>query len=173
MDKFLLRRISEGVFEPISKEFLLTMSALDFLEGDCITNILKRSRINFHTNSNSNVQEMILAMSFDTIITPHSHTNKDESFHILKGKLGIAILDEHKPIINNLLMLQAINGPYFYRIRKGVRHLIVPISEICIVHETTQGPFVKGEANVPQWASHSDGTDKVLAMRTEIQSALS
>ncbi len=173
MDQLPLKRISEGVFEPISDEFLLTSSVLDFLEADCKSNRLKRSRINYHKCSESNIQEMILAMLFNTIILPHSHTYKDESFHMLKGRLGIAILDENKPCIKSLFMLQAIHGPFFYRIRAGVRHLIVPISEICVVHETTQGPFIQGEAYVPKWACDSDGADKVMALRNEIQIALS
>lgn len=161
-------KIGQGVYQCSSSSAAITDEILSSLEHECKTTPLQRCRINYHLDATSLVHEMILCLSFDTEIQPHSHLNKDESFHIIRGKIAIGFLEPDMPLVTDLCVLDADQGPYFIRIRSGIQHLVVPLSDICIVHETTQGPFIQNEAHVPAWASEEGGADRVRTLRTTL-----
>ena len=84
---------TQGVYLCGSSSALITDEILTSLQDECKRSPLKRCRINFHPNGKSLVHEMILCLSSETEIQPHSHLCKDESFHIIRGKIGIGFLE--------------------------------------------------------------------------------
>ena len=50
-----------------------------------------------------------------------------------------------------------------------IYHLVIPISEITIIHETTQGPFKANSSLIPSWTFSESGKNIVSSIRTQIQ----
>ena len=168
-----LEQISEGVYRSANKYTCINNADIEFLKQVCKSNTLKRVRINCHPDHTSIIQEMIICLSEKTEIYPHLHSKKDESFHIIDGKLAIAFLSPESPVIEDVVLLNSDEGPHYLRIPAKSIHLVVPISPFCIFHETTQGPFLKNKAQIPEWWYHSDNKFELMAnLRTVIQNAI-
>ena len=54
----------------------------------------KRARICLHKDKDALVHEMIIVFYKDSIIKPHRHFNKSESYHIIEGELKIVFFDD-------------------------------------------------------------------------------
>ena len=163
-----LNLISENVYVTKGSSSELDNAMIEFLKNQCRNSKIKRCRVNFHTSDNSLVHEMMLCMNKETKIQPHSHKEKDESFHIIERILGIALLTSNRPCISKCIYLNSSGGPYFVRIPAQTEHLIVPITDYCVVHETTNGPFRKNEASIAQWSLNTKGADMVEELRYEV-----
>ena len=132
-----------------AREGVVTISRSDInsLKDRAKTSKLKRSRICVHTNSDNLVHEMIIAMAKETRITPHKHIDKEESFHILEGELTIVLFDENGLITERIDLGEYQSGQkFFYRLPKNLFHTVIVHSDIAVIHEVTNGPFVEGEA---------------------------
>jgi cupin fold WbuC family metalloprotein len=113
---------------------------------------LRRARLCLHQTHDDRVQEMVIAFCRDTYNRPHRHRNKTESFHVIEGDLLIIFFDDHGRVLRRIRM-----GPYrdrqtfLYRLSNSLWHTVVPLSEFVIIHETTTGPFIKGETEFAPW----------------------
>lgn len=133
--------IKEGVYRVKNDSFnVLTSSAISFIKSDCKVNILGRSRINFHNNDDDKVHEMIIAMRRDTEIRIHKHICKSESFNVIEGKLAVILFLDNLLTESKVIILENNYNPY-YRLNNNYYHLVIPLSEIVVMMETTNGPF--------------------------------
>ena len=108
---------------------------------------LHRSRICCHASNEDLVHEMIIAMTKDVLIQPHRHLNKEESFHVLEGDLTIVLFDESGSITKSIDLGEYHLGKNcFYRLPKNIFHTVVVHSDIAIIHEVTNGPFIEGQS---------------------------
>lgn len=162
-----LIRVSDGVYQSFDDYYVVSTEDLDLLKNDCLINAKKRSRINCHLSSKSLVHEMIVCLHKTTEIDVHAHYHKSESFHILEGELAIVLFDELLPKVNDIIYLSSESLVRFYRLNDSIFHLVVPLSEYCIFHETTQGPFVQGDSLVPPWASLPEGACIIKKLRLD------
>ena len=142
-----MNKISDGVFRVDGPILSLTGDMIDTLLLECSTSSKKRARINFHPCDNSNVHEMIVALHRSTQIEPHRHLNKSESFHVIQGQLSVALLKEQTFDPLKIIHLSAGKPNCFYRLNAPFYHLVVPMSEFVIMHETTEGPFIPPNTN--------------------------
>ena len=150
-----LKKITTSVYKvdrDIVRDCVVTQEMLCFIQNECKSLELQRCRINCHSSDEASVHEMFLAFTNASTIVPHTHLDKSESFFILKGKVGIAILDSNKPLIKRIVILDALNGPVYTCVKAGLCHLVLSLSPVSLVHEITSGPFVKDAAVIPQWA---------------------
>tara|TARA_Y100001968_G_C19315474_1_gene696435 strand:- start:472 stop:1014 length:543 start_codon:yes stop_codon:yes gene_type:complete len=164
-----ITKLSEGVYQLNEAYSCLDYSLIKLLKEDCKSNTKKRSRINFHRNSKELVQEMIIALHHDTKVDVHRHISKSESFHIIEGKLAIVLFQNDSSKILDTIQLESKSNHCFYRLNSELDHLVIPLSEIVIIHETTQGPFIPGDPNVPIWAKGKTGFDQVESIRYNMQ----
>jgi cupin fold WbuC family metalloprotein len=126
---------------------------------------LRRARINFHPHDASPVQEMIIAMCRDTTLSIHKHTGKSESFNVMEGRVLIGLYGQDGQILD-VVDLNGDVGPRYYRMDCGIPHLVSPLSDIVIIHETTVGPFDRERHyEYPAWAAGID----LSAHRLELQ----
>ena len=144
-----MKRLSDGVYLEEGSITLLTEEMIIFLRNECLQAEKKRARINFHQSSSDLVQEMIVAIHRDSFIPPHRHFNKSESFHLIEGELTVVIIDEKTFDEKTRVTLSASSFERYYRLNSCEYHLVIPRTEIVIIHETTQGPFVQGEGYCP------------------------
>lgn len=103
----------------------------------------RRARINAHPDSADELHEMIIAIERGSYIRPHIHPNKSESFHIVEGAVDLVFFDEAGEIIR-VLPLAAPGGTeaFYYRMSRPFYHTLIIRSDILIVHEITNGPFL-------------------------------
>lgn len=150
-----IKKVSENVFVAEGDIFVLGKGDIDIIKSAANASELKRARINIHGSDDNSIHEMIIAFTLASKVLPHRHPDKIESFHIIEGVVEIRFYDdngtEHEC---NRVKLDATIGPFFYRLQKPLWHSVHPLSDICVLHEITNGPFVSGRSSVfPGWAS--------------------
>ena len=114
---------------------------------------LRRSRLCLHHSTDHKIQEMIIAFCNDSYVRPHRHLNKTESFHIIEGELTVVFFDDSGAVTRKIKMGRYGSGSTFiYRLSNSLWHMVVPLSKSLIIHEVSEGPFIKEEVEFPGWA---------------------
>jgi cupin fold WbuC family metalloprotein len=128
---------------------------------------LKRARLCLHHDHSDQVQEMVIAFDRGTYVRPHRHRGKTESFHVIEGELEVVFFDDGGRVTRRVRMGPRDSGHAFlYRLSSSLWHSVVPLSDFVVIHETTTGPFVKGETEFPPWGpedSDAAGVREFLA----------
>lgn len=132
---------------------------LDILKQSAKQDPLRRARLCLHHDHSDKVQEMVIAFYRDSYVRPHRHLNKSESFHVIEGKLAVIFFDDNGNTTRRITMSTCGNGQTFlYRVSSSLCHMVIPLSEFVVIHETTTGPFVKEETEYPTWGPEEDDT---------------
>ena len=110
------------------------------------------ARLLMHLNHEDKVQEMLIAMGKECVVTPNRAVGKSESLQIMEGRLLLVIFDED----GNVLKVEEMspfggNCSSIYRLNSTPWHTMIPLSDIVIVHETIQGPFESSSDPLPKW----------------------
>ena len=74
----------------------------------------------------------------------HRHVAKDESFVILRGKVGATTHDDDGAIIEDVVLSQE-SGCYGVDISKGVWHMVEALELGSVIFECKKGSFVAHE----------------------------
>jgi len=143
IDSLNLKQISDNVLKYEDSLSVLNPQMIEHIKHIAQTHPMQRARINFHDSDDAVVHEMIIAMTDGTIVEPHRHLNKCESFHLMEGRVRIGFISEDG-IIMNIVELSKGETEY-YRLNTPDYHIVVPISQMVVIHEVTNGPFVKEE----------------------------
>ena len=116
-------------------------------------NPAKKIRLCAHPNVEDHVHEMIIVQARGTYVRPHKHLNKSESFHMIEGQLKLVFFEESGKIKDQILLSTAGGKEvFYYRLSEEWFHTVVPVSEIVVFHEITNGPFKREETIFPTWA---------------------
>lgn len=137
-----------------SQDAISRISATDllFLKEKVKSNPRKRIRICVHPGADDTLHEMLIVLAKGIDLPPHKHKNKSESFHIVEGSLKVLFFDEDGTITDSVEMGDLASGKtFFYRLSKPIYHTVVPLSEIVVFHETTNGPFKPEDLIVAPW----------------------
>ena len=164
-----VNKISDGVFQLENSYNVLDSDLISLIKDDCISNKKKRSRINFHQSPSDYVQEMIIAMHINTDIPVHRHINKCESFHLIEGRVCVVLFKENSSQIFEEIILDSTKRP-FYRLNTNIDHLVIPLSLITIIHETTEGPFNTESSIIPEWSLTKSGHDTLKLIKSNVVS---
>jgi cupin fold WbuC family metalloprotein len=126
-----------------SEVFVLHEEALNELKVIALGHPFLRARICLHESLQNKVHEMIIVAHKDGDMPAHSHpADKSESYHMIEGKLKILIFNDDGSK-KETIFLSSDAHPKMYRIRGGVWHQPIPLSEWAIYHEVATGPFNK------------------------------
>jgi cupin fold WbuC family metalloprotein len=106
-----------------------------------------RARIIAHPSVDDALHEMVIALRSDSYIRPHKHPGKSEAFHLIEGAVDVVVFDDCGEI-REVVRLAAGNGSgaFYYRMSTPFFHTLLIRSNILVVHEITNGPFVPGGA---------------------------
>jgi cupin fold WbuC family metalloprotein len=121
-----------------------------------------RARINTHPGSEDALHEMVIAIRQDSYIRPHRHLGKSEAFHIVQGAVDIVIFEDSGEL-RDVVRLGAPGGnqAFYYRLSMPLFHTLLIRSDMLVVHEITNGPFVP---NATLFAAFSpEESDRTLA----------
>jgi len=118
----------------------------------------KRARLCLHHSPDDPLHEMIIVFHRDTVIRPHRHLNKSESFHIIFGELDIVFFDEDGNPTRLIQMGDRASGKtQVYRLSQPIWHSVIIRSEYACIHEVTNGPFRVEESDFAPWAPEDPG----------------
>jgi cupin fold WbuC family metalloprotein len=101
-----------------------------------------RARINAHPSADDALHEMLIAIRANSYIRPHKHPGKSESFHLIEGAVDIVVLDESGEIDEVVPLAGGGSSAFYYRMSKPHFHTLLIRSNMLVVHEITNGPFV-------------------------------
>jgi cupin fold WbuC family metalloprotein len=161
-----LALVAGTTFRKYSSFTQVTREEIQFIRQLALAGEPHRARINLHCDDDALVHEMIIAMGPLSLSPPHFHRDKSESFHVLSGVLRVGILD-HLGILLEILELSADMSPC-YRMNDDLNHFPVAASDVVVFHETTNGPFRKGESlRLDDWARTMTTTD-LAALRARV-----
>jgi cupin fold WbuC family metalloprotein len=72
---------------------------------------------------------------------------------MIDGKLILIIFaNDGTPMRSMLLSPPGKGGVICYRLCTPMFHAVLPLDEVVVYHETTNGPFVRNEAVLAEWA---------------------
>jgi cupin fold WbuC family metalloprotein len=148
-----LKAISPEVLaapQPIS---MIDFHDIDTLKAALATSPRGRVRINLHPDGDDGLHEMIIAIDSRSYIRPHMHPGKSEAFHLISGTVDIVVFDDRGEIARIVpLSTERPGGAFYYRMSKPFFHTLIIRSDVLVVHEITNGPFVKGASVVADFA---------------------
>ena len=112
---------SNEVLYPNEDIVTLSTSGLDELKRRALLNPSRRIRLCTHHSVEDVVHEMIIFHPQGTYVRPHKHRGKDESLHLICGKIDCIIFDNDGNVINVLPIGEYSSGEtFFYRIPSQV-----------------------------------------------------
>jgi len=113
----------------------------------------KRARLCLHRSPEDALHEMIIVFHRDTIVRPHRHSCKSESYHIIFGELDILLFDENGHPTRLIRMGDlSSGGTLVYRMSEPYWHSVIVRSEYAAIHEVTNGPFRAEDSEFASWA---------------------
>ncbi len=158
-----MKKVSQGIYCNDEAVFKLSDKAIDFLKETAKKTDNKRARLCLHKDRKESLHEMIIALSRETYVRPHKHINKAETFHIIEGHLRLFIFNDKGKVIDSFDMKPPKNGECFlYRAESDCWHMPVPVSNMVVFHEITNGPFAgKNDSVFADWSPCEDEKPKV------------
>lgn len=113
-----------------------------------------RMNHNFHPSNESACHRLLNAIEPGSYIRPHCHLDheKDETFVLLRGKLGIICFD-NQGVITETALLTAGTDQAVATIPHGIFHTAVSLLPGTIFFEAKAGPYAPfSEAEKARWA---------------------
>ena len=136
---------------------------VEFLRREVAGSGKGRVRINVHPDNADLLHEMIIAILPDSYIRPHKHPGKSEAFHVVYGEVDIVVFEDDGSI-REIVSLGAGGGgkAFYYRMSQPYFHTLLIRSDILVVHEITNGPFVKDGTVFGAFAPGEDAESGVI-----------
>ena len=113
-----------------------------------------RMNHNFHPANESSCHRLLNAIEPGSYIRPHRHldTEKDETFVLLRGQLGVLCFDDEGKIVETALLV-AGSDQTVITIPHGIFHTAVSLTSGSIFFEAKAGPYIPfSEAEIASWA---------------------
>jgi len=134
---------------------------------------MKRARVCLHRSDDDQVHEMIIALARDCLFQPHRHPFKSESFHMIFGRLIVVLFkNDGTPMRSLLLSPPGQGGVICYRLCVPTFHAVFPLDEVVVFHEVTNGPFVKNDAVLANWAPQSQDELRLFLVKAALDGGL-
>ncbi|MCM0018592.1 MAG: WbuC family cupin fold metalloprotein [Tagaea sp.] len=124
-----------------------------FLKDEARRSPLGRSRLCLHRSPDDAVHEMIIAVTRDLAFRPHRHVGKSESFHMIEGEIDLVVFDDRgRP--EHAIRMAAPGGEHAFqhRMNEAKWHSFLPRTEMAVLHEITNGPFVRDDIEFADFA---------------------
>lgn len=143
---------------------IINKQTLDQLTELARTNPRQRKNWNIHPNDDFPAHRLLNAMEPSSYIRPHRHLDpkKDETFMIVRGRLGILIFDDSGRVVETLL-LDAAGDNLGADIPAGVYHTAVSLQAGTIFFEAKAGPFrLLTEGEKAHWSPDDGSAEAVV-----------
>ena len=120
---------------------IIDQPLLDELTGQARQHSRLRKNWNVHQSDDHACHRLLNAIEPDSYIRPHRHLDpaKDETFVIVRGRLGIILFDDAGAVQETVLL--AARGTIAADIPHGRFHTAVSLEEGTIFFEAKAGPY--------------------------------
>ena len=139
----------------VTRELLHELS-----EQACASPRLRKNH-NFHSSDESRCHRLLNAVEPASYIRPHRHLNpeKEESFVIISGRLGVIIFSDDGAVTETVL-LSLESGNLAADIPHGVYHTAVSMESGTVFYEAKGGPYRPlTDTEKAQWAPADDSPE--------------
>lgn len=117
---------------------------LDDLSAQAKASPRLRMNYNFHHSLDELCHRMLNALEPGTEVPIHHHSDKDETFVILRGKIRVTTYNDDGSVIDSVVLCQD-DGIFGVDIPKNVWHTLEALEPNSCIFECKQGPFVPHE----------------------------
>jgi cupin fold WbuC family metalloprotein len=112
---------------------------------------------------------MLIVHERGAYVRPHKHTGKTESAHIIEGLVDVVMFDDSGRIESVIRMGDYASGRiFYYRMAIPVFHTLIIRSDVLVFHETTNGPFDRGDAVFAPWAPEDSDVNFVNTFMADL-----
>ena len=118
-------------------------------------------RLCLHEGPDALLHDMIVVQYAGQYFRPHKHLEKSESYHMIKGEMGVVIFDDEGKAVDACRM--DASGTAIYGVGTGMYHTNFPLTDVAVYHESRPGPFVPGDSVFAPWGP--DGEDEEAARK--------
>ena len=151
-DEEIFEQISETVFRSSMQLVTVALNQLKPIIDAAEQSPLRRARLCCHNGSEEKLQEMFIALAAGVDIKESVHLRKDESLTVVNGQGRYLFPNEDGSLRRevNLSSFQDatnFNANFFTRINRYVPHKILVDQSFLLIHEATNGPFVKSDTD--------------------------
>jgi cupin fold WbuC family metalloprotein len=150
---------------------IIDKTLLDDLSDQARENVRLRKNLNIHPADDCCCHRLFNAIEPGSYIRPHRHLDpaKDETFVIIRGRLGVFTFDEGGRIAGTALLTPG-EGRFAVDIPHGWFHSAVSLEPGTIFFEAKAGPFLPlAEREQAHWAPE-DGTPEAAAFLARLKS---
>lgn len=167
-----LEKKGAGVYVHRGEVIRLGEAEICFLKLDADQQALGRSRVCTHQNSSDTLHEMIITLAGGSYVQPHKHLCKNESFHIIEGAVDVVVFDDAGQITDVVeLGVYGSGRSFYYRLNAPLYHTLLIHGTHVVVHETTNGPFIREDAVFANWAPDGNVQEETLAYLENVRLA--
>ncbi len=146
---------------------IINRQLLDEITADAKQNPRLRKNWNIHPNDAFPAHRLLNAIEPDSYLRPHRHLDplKDETFMIVRGKLGILTFDD-EGVVRETVVLDPEGETLGADIPSGLYHTAVSLESGTIFFEAKAGPYTPlSDDEKALWSPEetSRGADSYLA----------
>ncbi|MCK9380092.1 MAG: WbuC family cupin fold metalloprotein [Sulfuritalea sp.] len=147
---------------------LIDQALLDELCAEAAASPRRRKNRNFHPYDDHPAHRLLNAMQPDSYIAPHRHLdpNKDETFVVLRGLLGLLLFDDAGGVVR-AVTVGAGGAALGVDIPHGTWHTAVALEPDTVFLEAKSGPYLPftAEEKAP-WAPAENTPEAVPYVAT-------
>jgi cupin fold WbuC family metalloprotein len=152
---------------------VVTREQLLRLSEDARLSARQRKNYNLHPANESHCHRLFNAIEPASYIRPHRHldTEKDETFILVSGRLGIITFSDSGEVTETVILSQQ-SGKLAADIPHGIYHTAVSLEAGTVFFEAKAGPYLPlSPAENAAWAP-SDGDDGVTQYLEQLKNLL-
>lgn len=140
---------------------------IDSVIGQARSSPRLRMNYNLHPELSDPVQRLLNALEPWTYIRPHKHTNKEESFVLLQGKILAVVFNDDGSIRDHAVLSQQ-TGILGIEFEENSFHMLTSLQTGSAVFEIKEGPYVPHtEGSSAPWAP-KEGSPEVRMFLTKV-----
>ena len=142
---------------------LITEELLDSVTSQAKENPRLRMNYNFHATMDAPIHRLLNALEPGTYLPPHRHTDKIESYVVLRGSLLAFFYDEAGNVTEKVKLCPA-EGKFGLEIPAGTWHSVIPLESGTVIYEVKNGPYAPlSPEDVASWAPASSDVEGAKA----------
>ena len=117
---------------------------LDGLSDKAKASTRLRMNLNFHESLEDKCHRFLNAVEPGADIPIHRHSEKEESFVVLRGKIRVTTYNDEGSVIEDHV-LSPSEGRYGVNVEKNVWHTVKALEPNSVIFECKEGPYVPHE----------------------------
>lgn len=142
---------------------LITEELLDIVTAQAKESPRLRMNHNFHTAMDAPIHRLLNALEPGTYLPPHRHTDKEETYLVLRGSLLAFFYDEAGNVTEKVC-LHPSEGKYGLEIPPGTWHSIIALESGTVIFEIKKGPYRPlPPEDLASWAPSSSDEEGIKA----------